>query len=271
VEVLRYYGFGNERTSAEDADFYKAQEARAFVSPALIYPVGTRARVEVSPLLLYSRTDDDQRNFLNATRPYGTGEFGQVGVHGAVQLDSRDNAQYPRRGALLAASGTWWPRVWDVTRTFGEMNANGNAYLSLGSWLTLAARGGGKRVLGDAPYRDAASIGGGGPETGTLLEPGFELRGFRARRFAGDGALYGNTDLRLRLFRATILVPSHFGVFGLADAGRVWLEGEDSETWHTSVGGGIWISALNYRRTFTAYIAHGREGNILRAGSGFTF
>ena len=137
--------------------------------------------------------------------------------------------------------------------------------------MTAAARGGGKRVWGDAPYRDAASIGGAGVETGMPLDPGYEIRGFQARRFAGESALYGNFDLRLRLFRATILVPSHVGVFGLADAGRVWLEGESSERWHSDEGGGIWLSALNYRGTLSAYIAHGNEGNIFRVGTAFTF
>ena len=132
-------------------------------------------------------------------------------------------------------------------------------------------RGGGKKVFSEAPYRDAATIGGGGLESSTLLEPGYTLRGFRARRFAGDASLYGNTDLRLRLFQTTIIFPTHVGVFGLTDAGRVWLDGEDSHTWHTSYGGGIWLSPLNYRRTFSAYIAHSKEGNLLRVGSGFTF
>ena len=106
---------------------------------------------------------------------------------------------------------------------------------------------------------------------GREFAEGYEIRGFQTRRFAGESALYGNFDLRLRLFRATILLPSHVGVFGLADAGRVWLDGEDSQRWHADGGGGVWLSALNYRGTVSAYIAHGNEGNIFRIGTGFTF
>jgi hypothetical protein len=53
--------------------------------------------------------------------------------------------------------------------------------------------------------------------------------------------------------------------------GRVFLKGESSDTWHTSYGGGIWFSILNYRNTFSAYLAHSEEGNIFHVGGGFTF
>jgi hypothetical protein len=132
-------------------------------------------------------------------------------------------------------------------------------------------RGGGRRVFGDYPYRDAAYIGGGGLEKTVFQEPGYTVRGYRSNRFAGDSSLYGNADLRLRLGRITLLLPCHVGVFGLYDVGRVWLSGETSDTWHSSYGGGIWLSLLNYRSTFSAYLAHSKESNIFHVGGGFTF
>ena len=271
VDVLRFYGFGNELEKTEGNAYYKVHESQALVFPSITFPMRAGTQLEIGPVLRYAKSDDDDQNLLNATRPYGVGEFGQVGLRGTMTLDSRDNRQYPRHGAVLGIGGTFWPDTWDVADAYGDASATANVYVPLGGALTAAARGGAKRVWGDAPYRDAAAIGGGGAETGMPLEPGYEIRGFQTRRFAGESALYGNFDLRLRLFRATILVPSHVGVFGLADAGRVWLEGEDSERWHTDAGGGIWLSALNYRGTFSAYIAHGNEGNIFRVGTGFTF
>jgi len=172
---------------------------------------------------------------------------------------------------MIAFRGTVWPKTWDVENTYGAVSGNLNGYLSTGQWATLAVRGGGKKVFGDYPFFDAASLGGGGLEKGALGEPGFTLRGFRAGRFAGDSTLYGNADLRLRLGQATLILPAHFGIFGLFDVGRVWYTGEESDTWHTSYGGGIWLSFLNYRSTVTAYVAHGKEDNIFRVGGGFVF
>ena len=69
----------------------------------------------------------------------------------------------------------------------------------------------------------------------------------------------------------TLILPRHVGVFGLFDVGRVWYGGEDSDTWHTSYGGGIWLSFLDYRSTVSAYVAHSKEGDIFHVGGGFSF
>jgi hypothetical protein len=35
-----------------------------------------------------------------------------------------------------------------------------------------------------------------------------------------------------------------YGIFAGFDYGRVWLDGEASNKWHQSVGGGIWLNGL---------------------------
>jgi hypothetical protein len=272
VEVLRFYGFGNETTNAGSKNFYKARENQFLVYPTFTWSISRSTGFTLGPVARFSRPRGDRNNTFVDTAPfYGRGDFGQIGAHAVLLLDGRDDHQYPRRGGVLAVRGTYWPKAWDVDSSYGEVNGNANAYLSAGRWATLALRGGGKKVFGTYPYFDAASVGGGGLERGAIDEPGFTLRGFRARRFSGDSSLYGNADLRLRLGRLTLVLPAHFGVFGLLDAGRVWLEGEDSNTWHTSFGGGIWLSFLDYRSTFTAYVAHSKEGDIFHVGGGFAF
>ena len=271
VEVLRFYGFGNETVDTADEDFYKARENQVLVYPSFTWSIARNASLTVGPVARYSSPRGDDPALVDAAPVYGRSYFGQVGAHSALVLDARDNPQYPRTGGLMAVRGTVWPKAWDVESTYGAVDGNANAYLSAGQWVTLALRGGGKMVFGDYPYFDAASLGGGGLEGGALDEPGFTVRGFRARRFSGDSSLYGNADLRLRLGKATLILPCHIGVFGLFDAGRVWYSGEESDSWHTSYGGGIWLSFLNYRNTLSAYIAHSEEGNIVHVRGGFTF
>ncbi len=271
VEVLRFYGFGNETTNIGDEDFHKARERQVLLYPSFTWSITRSARLTLGPVGRYSSPRGDEPTFVDIAPVYGRRDFGQVGAHAGLLLDARDHPQYPRRGGVVAIRGTVWPEAWDVESTYGEVNGNVNGYLSAGQWATLAVRGGGKKVFGDYPYFDAASLGGGGLERGALDEPDYTLRGFYARRFSGDSSLYGNADLRLRLGRATLILPAHFGIFGLFDVGRVWYPGEESDTWHTSYGGGIWFSFLNYRSTFTAYVAHSKEDNIFRVGGGFTF
>ena len=272
VEVLRYYGLGNDTVNLGDKDFYKAETNQVLLFPAFAWPLNKAktTAIGIGPVLRYSQADEGQDTFIVAEQPYGFPDFGQVGVRAILAHDSRDNLQYPRKGAFIAVRGTFWPKVWDAQDSFGEVDGNANVYVG-GKFATLALRAGGKRVFGDYPYFDAAYIGGGGVPTGALAEPGFTVRGFRAHRFGGDGSVYGNSDLRLRLGTITLIVPTHVGVFGLFDVGRVWLDGESSDTWHTSYGGGLWFSVLNYRMTFSAYLAHSKEDDIFHIGGGFTF
>ena len=68
-----------------------------------------------------------------------------------------------------------------------------------------------------------------------------------------------------------VIVPTDFGVFGLADAGRVFLEGENSDTWHRAFGGGVWLAPLDRNYTLSAAVAAGdeRTGFYLQAGFAF--
>ena len=69
------------------------------------------------------------------------------------------------------------------------------------------------------------------------------LRGYDENRFVGDGAFSGSLELRWALFSWSLLfIPVDLGVFGFGDAGRVFLDGEDSRDIHTSAGFGIYAA-----------------------------
>ncbi len=55
-----------------------------------------------------------------------------------------------------------------------------------------------------------------------------------------------SNDLRLPLFKSSSgALPFSFGIMGSFDHGRVWADNEDSNQWHTSYGGGFWISPFD--------------------------
>lgn len=69
------------------------------------------------------------------------------------------------------------------------------------------------------------------------------LRGFRNNRYAGEQAIYGNTDIRVSLFYwKNRLIPFEFGLNGGYDIGRVWLNDNPSDEWHSVVTTGVWFS-----------------------------
>jgi hypothetical protein len=284
LDVLRYYGFGNETTAGESDDFYKAQARQLTLTPSLTVPVAKRLELTFAPALQYSDTREGD-GLVDQEQPYGTGSFGQVGGWARLRLDTREGLResasqirlpgqgrgggYPVRGALVQATGAVFPKAWDVERTYGWVEGSASGFLTAGSRgrATLALRAGGKHMIGDLyPYFQAASIGGGGVFGGEDT-----VRGFRPNRFIGDSSLYGNAELRLYLSRFFVALPGEWGLFGFGDAGRVWLEGETSDTWHTSWGGGVWVGLLARSNAIVFTVAKSEQRTAFLVGAGFSF
>jgi len=113
-------------------------------------------------------------------------------------------------------------------------------------------------VSGTVPFQELVYVGGG-----------TTVRGYAEQRFAGRRGAYGNVELRLLAGR---LPFGDVGIFGLADAGRVWIPGEPSDRWHAAAGGGLWL-AWQHRRANTLSIAAARspERTAIYVRIGFMF
>jgi hypothetical protein len=57
----------------------------------------------------------------------------------------------------------------------------------------------------------------------------------------------------------------------LGDAGRVYLNGEDSTKWHYGYGGGIWLAWLDRANTITFSYARSEQHNAFSVLAGFAF
>jgi hemolysin activation/secretion protein len=119
---------------------------------------------------------------------------------------------------------------------------------------------------GKYPFHNAATVGGGGFFSGQDA-----VRGFHPNRFIGDSAVWGNADLRLYLSRFFLALPGEWGLFGFGDVGRVWLEGETSDTWHTGWGGGLWIGLLSRSNAIAFTVAQSDERTAYYVRAGFSF
>ena len=262
IEVLRFHGFGNDTRAPGGDQFYRVTQQQYRVAPTLIVPLAPRLRFRIGPELTYVSTDRRPGRFLATINPYGAGQFGELGARASVAFDSRDHSLAPTRGVTLELGGAVHPAVWDVRETFGE--AWGIATAALTAHLplepTLALRAGGRKLWGEYPFFEAAFIG-----DRSTVRLGSE------QRYAGDASAYGTAELRLSLTRMTLVVPADVGIFGLADAGRVFLEGESSDTWHSAFGGGIWLGFLGRANTVSAAMATSKERTRLYLQAGFGF
>lgn len=262
IDVVRYNGLGNEveLTVADDA-YYRVRQIQYTVIPVVFFPLGRHFEVGLGPLVEYVKTRTDTGRIIEDTQPYGTGGFGQVGGAVRLSLDTRDAVAYPTKGVMLRLDGRLYPAVWDADSLYGFVEGSASTYLTARIPLqpTLALRVGGRQNWGFYPFFRAAFIGDAS-----------SARLGRQHRYGGDASLYGNAELRLRLTRFFVVLPGELGIFGLADAGRVFVDGETSDRWHTAFGGGIWLSFLN-SAVLSAAIARSAERTGVYVGTGMAF
>jgi hypothetical protein len=150
-----------------------------------------------------------------------------------------------------------------VDSAYGFVDGSVSGYLT-GAKIplrpTVAVRAGGRKAWGPYPFFASAFIGDAA-----------SVRLGRQHRYAGDASLYGNAELRLRLTDFFVILPGEIGIFGLADAGRVYFSSETSDRWHTAFGGGVWLSLLQYTTLVHVAVAVSDERTGVYFGTGMAF
>jgi hypothetical protein len=261
ADMDRFFGFGNETPNVRNRAFYEAQRSEGTVE---LHLAARSERLEISagPGFATVHAFESEGTLVDSVAPYGFGDFDRFGATARLFWDGRDNSHLPTRGAYVLLESRFYPKMLDVDSTYGGFSGEAAGYLTAPIPLrpTLALRIGGEKVFGDYPYFDAAYIGGKQ-----------SVRGFQVNRFAGDASLFGNAELRLTFGSHQILMPGHLGVLGLADAGRVFFDDEDSDEWHAAVGGGFWLSFRRPAITLNVTAARSDERTGLYIGSGFAF
>lgn len=229
---LRFYGYGND-TPDIDTDSAMVDWTRYQAIAGLRYETDV-ANFGIGGAMQISDTPIEAGTPLDRVDPLGTGDWTQYGVWAEAGTRLVDG------NARLALEGAYYPAIASLNADYGK--ARGTAVAYIGSAPTLALRAIGEKIWGDAPFHDAAFIGG------RKL-----LRGYSSYRFAGDASLLGNAELRMP-------VGKSLGVFVLGDAGRVYVDGDSPGDWHTAFGGGLWVRVAGHDITGT--YAHGEDHKV---------
>jgi hypothetical protein len=276
LENLNFFGFGNEASNVppegQGESYFDVDSDTLTLTVWPRWAVSRVFEAYVGAEAKWTHTPGDQSGFIASQPPYGIGDFGEVGVRGGFDLDTRGHrlagtlgTQFRSEdkpavsGVRLKGEAFYYPEAWDATSAFGGVDGQLRGYL-VGTRAMLAARVGGRRVWGEYPWFEAAFVGGSR-----------NLRGYRKNRFAGDGSIYGSLEARVWLFRGRLIAPGRWGVFGLVDAGRVYLDGASPGGWHPSYGGGVFFQMLTLNSVFHAAAAHGDEGTRFYVDYGFSF
>ncbi len=273
ADKYNFYGTGNETPAIEDDDFAEAHQRTFQVFPSIFAYENPRRTwwLALGPEAKFSQNGAPDDTLIATEQPYGFEDIGQVGARLRLELDTRGRRLAGMAAGALAP-GTkrragWvegeldarlYPKAWDVEETFGVLAGSVSGFWEPGSRVILAARVGGQKNWGRYPWYESAFIGGSD-----------SVRGYDRNRFAGDYSAYGNTQLMVSLFNLNLVLPLRFGVLGLADTGRVWVEGESSDKWHSAWGGGIFVRLITTDLVGHGLVVHGDEGTRFYANIGY--
>lgn len=265
LEVLNYFGFGNEtrfNKTLVDAGYFKVRQQHLALSQSLEWPIAPHLEVQIGGTLKFVDTDPSSFSLLGTERPYGSSNLSQLSIDTRLTYDSRDSRLVPSRGWFGEVKAAYTPTVFNLKEDFGRLGAEFRGYVPLPALKTsvLALRFSGEGLAGNFPFFEAAFLGG--------LET---LRGFEKQRFAGHAAVVGSSEIRVPVADFMILVPMTAGISVSGETGRVFLRGERSSRWHSSYGGGLWISFVEPEATLSLSLAQSAELTGLYFRVGFMF
>jgi outer membrane protein assembly factor BamA len=157
------------------------------------------------------------KSLIGPTRDEGAALFRY-----GLQFDDRDNEVSPHKGTFDEVAFNWSPGgTPDLPFRYGEASVNLRGYVPLFTRrLTLAVRVVGDLLFGDVPFYelsravDTYAIGGSNG-----------VRGVPAQRYYGKVKVFGNAEIRAKLFDIHLFgKPFTVGAAGFFDGGRVWAD-----------------------------------------------
>ena len=273
-----YYGKGNNYVdfgerfpsieNSNDQSFHFVEGFRIDFNPTFIRSIGSISRIEINPSLEFIDlkafdSDSDPRFYqlLNSDVTLENLEAKTYGALGMSFISERlDNVALPSRGYQFDVST-------DYKRNFSNseidnlsLNTSLKAYIPFDQEkrIVLATNLGASHIFGNIEFF----------HLNYLAQP-TRLRGFRTNRFSGESMVYQASDLRIKVGGGKGAFPVSFGLFGSFDYGRVWFEDdpEDVDGWHTSFGGGIYLTPLDIAGFRIGYFKGGDDFQLTIGGA----
>ncbi len=265
--IENFFGYGNESTNYHLPKeynwvrkrsikvsplwgWYSRNERRSFVWGPVYETVrieNNRGRVAEDPLIGFTDEELDRKHFAGASFKYS--------------ISSVDRENNPSSGFKWFLGYNYMSEL-SSKRSFWHLESGASLYLTLTNYpkVVLANASGYELMEGEAQFYQYPSLGNR-----------THLRGFRNNRFRGEAILFNNSDVRMHLVNwDNAYVPMDVGIIGGYDIGRVWLDGENSNHWHSSHTLGIWMDVLELF-ILQPYYSFTEEGDYLSFSMSFTF
>ena len=247
--AFNYFGNGNDSPKMVDGiDYYRTRQSKTYLAPAFKKRIaGDAGFFRIGPVFDLTDIEETQGRFItdvdNGGFPSDSDIFERKyygGLEVGFEYSSLDNFFNPKRGLKFVSHINWLANLRDQMGEYRSLNAELSIFQPINSKETIifATRiGFGTNLGNEYEFYQQQRIGGGITSN---------LRGYRSDRFFGKTAYWQNLDLRAKLFSSyNRTLPFTLGLFTGFDYGKVWVEGVNSDTWHYSYGGGIYIAPVD--------------------------
>ncbi len=269
--TMNYFGPGNETDydiDEVDRDFNRVRIEQWHFAPYLTWRNEPKSSFYIKPMLeSFEVAFDENRIAGNFFAP--ANEVFDSQLYGGAEINynyySKNMAAFPSEGMELDLTAGYKRNIDAHNNEFGYIKPMLSIDYPLheSGIATLATKIGGEAILGENyEFYHGAVLGGGNMNS---------LRGYRNDRFNGKYAFYQNIDLRsgITKFR-TNFIPIRLGVSLGFDYGRVWLDDDNSNDWHTDYGGSFFVNAFS---AFTGNLGYyvGEDGGRFNFTVNFKF
>jgi hypothetical protein len=280
--VANFFGLGNDGPGQPDDDdeellaqlgidddqvleYNRARREEIFFNPMLRFR-STRNRQSLSIGAFYHSfqlDDAPEYTLIRNTEAVPDLVFDRQPYVGIMANLSSNNLAIP----LMADNGVKYDlfvrQSWNLDNSdlsTTKYGGNFTFYRMLTKAINFATRVGVEFNEGNPLFYQLASLGGRST-----------YRAARLDRYLGNNMFYQNIDIRFMGFGfGKGEVPTVGGFILGLDHGRVWLEGQDSGTWHVGYGGGVWVAPLGATILSLTYFLDEERGRFNFA-AGFPF
>ncbi len=268
--TINYFGYGNESVNNDDTfgmNYNRVRLRTLSIKPSIKKTGKYGSAIYFQTSFERISVEETNNRFINIPGIVNYSVFDSQKFAGATlkySFENYDIPSLPTMGMGFSIAGSWKINLNDTKRNFPtlESKLNFNHKIDANGKIVLATILKAKILLNNNfDFYQGATLGGD-----------YDLRGFRNERFLGNQSFYQSSDIRWNLGKIKKSIsPMSYGILAGFDYGRVWLNGEKSDKWHQSFGGGLWLNSLNALTTRITYFKSAGEEARITFGLGFGF
>ena len=237
--VENYFGNGNfsKKNPSATLNFYTVKSERLYGSIGISNEFGKYHSVMAGVFYQSIKVLTGDNHFLTSSPSIDESIFTRKhfgGIDAKYVYENVNSKVYPSKGIHFLLGGGYMKNLKATDSTFIKASSSLSFYIPLGKSFTLALRGGGATLIGDADYYHLNILGGNE-----------NLRGYPRERFYGKSIFYNNNEIRWVTNTRNFFFTGKIGLFAFLDYGKIWHNKEINNKFRSSYGGGLMLIPFN--------------------------